>query len=119
LTPLTSELNTKALQMNLEKAVSHIQKDYFSDFEVIVTTPAVQSSKPELATSYVVHNEFFTQLIFLGSVMAEEAWSSTNSNVSTVYELTCESSQRVLWPRKVEHFSSRHDLTIGLNNFCH
>jgi hypothetical protein len=32
-------------------------------------------------------------------------------------ELACKSSQRVLWPRKVELFSSRHDLTMGLHKF--
>jgi hypothetical protein len=114
---LTSELNTRALQMTFKKAVIHIQNDFFSDFEVRITTPAVHSSKPEQANSYVFHYEFFTQLIFLGSVLAEEAWSSTNSNVPTVHELACKSSQRVLWPRKVELFSPRHDLTFGLNNF--
>jgi hypothetical protein len=33
--------------------------------------------------------------------MTEEAWSSTSTDVPTVYELACKSSQRVLWPRKV------------------
>jgi hypothetical protein len=78
---------------------------FFSDFKVAVTTPSVHSSKPELATSYVFHNEFFTQLISLASKMAEGAWSSTSSDVPTVYELACKSSQRVLWPRKEELFS--------------
>jgi hypothetical protein len=100
-----------------EKAVSHITKVFFPYFKVILTTPGVYSRYPELATSYVFHNESFTQLTFLGSIMAEEAWSSTTSYVPTVYELACNSSQPVLWPRKVELFSPTHDLTMGLKNF--
>ena len=33
------------------------------------------------------------------------------------FELACESSQRVLWPRKVQLYSPRHYLTEGLYNF--
>jgi hypothetical protein len=57
---------------------SHSER-FFSDFKVILTTPSVYSSEQELATSYVVHNESFTQLIFLSSMKAEEAWLSTSS----------------------------------------
>jgi hypothetical protein len=49
--------------------------------------------------------------------MAEEARSSATSYVPTIYDLACENSQRVLWPRKVELFSPTNDLTMGLNNF--
>jgi hypothetical protein len=44
--------------------------------------------------------------------MAEEARSSITSYVPAVYELTCKSSQRVLWPRKVQLFSPRYYLTM-------
>jgi hypothetical protein len=70
----------------------------FSDFKVILTTPSIQFSKPELAVSHVFHNDSFTQLIFLGSVVAEEAWSSITSYVplgSLIYELACKSNPRV------------------------
>jgi hypothetical protein len=85
--------------------------------KVIVTTTGVYSSTPELATSYVFHYESFTKPIFLGGIKAEEAWSSITSYVPTVDELACKSSQRVLWPRKIELFSPRHYLTTGLYNF--
>jgi hypothetical protein len=99
-----------------ESRFSHSER-FFPDIKVFVTTPGVYSSKPELATSYVFHYVSFTELIFLGGIIAEEAWSSITSYVTTVYELACESSTRVLWPRKVELFSPRYYLTIGLNNF--
>jgi hypothetical protein len=95
LTALTSDLNASALQLTFVKAVSHMQKNFFSAFKVIVTTPGVYPSKPELATSYVFHSESFTEVTVLGGQMAEKAWSSFPSYVPTVYELACKSSQRV------------------------
>jgi hypothetical protein len=40
--------------------------------------------------------------------MAEEA-RSLPKQTCLVYELACKGSQRVLWPRKVELYSTRHD----------
>jgi hypothetical protein len=70
-----------------------------SELKVIVTTPSVLLSHPELATTYVLHNESITQLIFLGGIIAEKA---SPSPVQTCLgsKLACKSSQRLLWSRK-------------------
>jgi hypothetical protein len=93
---------------------SHSER-FFPDIKVIVPTPGVYSSKPELATSDVIHNKSLMKQIFLGGLITDEAWSLP---VQTYlgYGLACTSSQHDLWPLKVELYSLRHDLTMGLNN---
>jgi hypothetical protein len=85
---------------------------------VTVTTPIVFFSKSEPATTNVFHNESesLPQLVFLGGILTEKA-SSANIDVSTIYELACKSSQRVLWPRKVRPFSAKQNLAMGRYNF--
>jgi hypothetical protein len=78
-----------------------------SELMLIVTTPSVFQLHKTIETTYVCRNESLTRLVFLGGMMTEEAWSSTNTYVSTVYELACKSSRRVLWPRKLRLFSAR------------
>jgi hypothetical protein len=92
-------------------------ESFFSDYKVIVTAPSVHSSKPELATSYVFHNESLLQLILLVAKWLDKFSHQPVHTCQLLMSTIVRAVNVFCGLEKKQLFSTWHYVTMGFSNY--